>query len=288
MKEKYSRVYLKKLYRELGSIRKVAEKLDVPMSTMVYHFRKQRVNLRKGRGFPIPKKELIKLHEECGSITKVAAYLSKPYSTVRYWYHCHDIKVNPSGMTVFHEIRNTPFGSTQKSVLLGSLLGDGGVWLAPHSKNARLYVSHCEKQKQYLMWVHDLLQPFSRPIKQCEKAGKKMICGREVNASNFYRFWTIAHPEITEFYKRYYRNGKKGIDKLVVDELDLLSMSIWFADDGSIHNRDVNNNPTACSIATCSFTYNEHLVLIDAVKKYVTEFLDNIKNVLPSCIHYKL
>lgn len=315
-KAKVKECTLKRLFNELGSVYKVAERLGESPSSIYYYVDKYNIDVDGGR-FPYTKKELVKLHEEYGSITKVAAALSKPYSTVRYWYNAFDIIVNKSGMTIFHELRNTTMYQTQKSVLVGSMLGDGGLWLAPHCKNARLYVCHCEKQLGYLKWVHGLLQPFARPITQTETAGKKMFGDIEINGSNFYRFYTIAHPDVTELFHMYYRKGLKGINKSIVDKVDLLAMSIWFADDGWIERR--NKQPSLCGIATNSFTYKEHLILVGVVrkffkgtisikphggyykgtkrtdyvlrmtgKKYVNEFLDMIKLVLPECIHYKL
>lgn len=308
---------LKTMFKELGSVYKVAERLGEPPSSIYYYIDKYNIDISKKR-FPYTKKELVKLHEECGSITRVAAKLSRNYSTVRYWYKEHDIIINKSGMTVFHEIRNTPMSDVHKSALVGSMLGDGGMWLAPHSKNARLYVCHCEKQLGYLKWLHDLFQPFSRPITQTEKAGKKKFGDTYINGSNFYRFYTIAHPDITELYHKYYRGRYKGVDESLIDKVDLLAMATWFGDDGSIH-RDRKKEPCAAEIATCSFTYEEHLILKKIVSKFfdgkiiikkhggyykgkkredfvlrmhgkeqTKEFLNMIKSVLPECIHYKL
>jgi DNA invertase Pin-like site-specific DNA recombinase len=305
------------LFKELGSVKKVADRLDVSVSTLYYFIDKHQIKNIKKR-FPYTKKELELLHQECGSITKVATKLSKNYSTVRYWFKELGIKINDSGMTIFQELRNTPMSMEQKSALLGSMLGDGGIWLAPHSKNARLYVSHCEKQLGYLKWLHDIFNPFSRPIKLVSKSGKKIIAGNEVNASNFYRFYTIAHPDITELYKQYYRKNLKGVDNTLIDKVDLIAMSIWFADDGSIL-RNKKGEPVSCEIATCSFTYKEHLILVEVLRKFFSgtikidkhyglfkgaprtdyrirmtgkkqtqEFLERIKFVLPHCIHYKL
>jgi len=317
LKPKVKKDDIIKLLKELGSARRVAEKLNISYSSIYYYIDKHKIEVIKNR-FPYTKEELIILHEKYGSITKVASILSRSYSTVRHWYKELNIVINSSGMTVFQELRNTPMSKVHKSIVIGSMLGDGGLWLAPHSKNARLYVCHCEKQLGYLKWIKGLLQPFSRPIKQTEKAGKKIVCGREVNGSNFYRFYTIAHPDITEIFKKYYSDGMKGVDNSLIKNVDLLVMAIWFADDGCV-GRNKKGEPISCSLATCSFTYKEHLILAEIVrkffngiikivkhggsykgkkredyvltmygKKYIHEFLTNIKLILPGCIHYKL
>jgi hypothetical protein len=260
------------------------------------------------------KKTLVLLYEKFGSIGKVAAHLCKPYSTVRHWYFKHEIEVQESCMTIFNEIRNTPMSSQQKSVVLGSLLGDGNLRLAPHSKNSILRIGHCERQLDYLIWKNTVLKPFSRNIKLDQTGKIKYIGKYECKSTNFYRFNTIAHPDITFFYKKYVVGNKKSIISDVIDELDLISMSIWFADDGSVYY-DKRNGVITCSIATNSFSYKEQLILVEALRKffkgtikiskqgnsgredfyirmfktkYNTEFLDNIKLVLPECIHYKL
>jgi len=318
MIEKIKKSDLKRLYNELGSVYKVADRLGKPPSTVYYYIDKYDIDISKRR-FPYTKDELIDLHRECGSITKVAAKLSRSYSTVRYWYNAFNIVQNASGMTVFQELRKTPMSQKHKSALIGSMLGDGGLWLAPHSKNARLYVSHCEKQLGYLKWLHSLFQPFSRPIVQTNVAGKKIIGDYVVQGSNFYRFYTIAHPDVTRVFYSYYRKGLKRVTSTaIIDEVDLLSMSIWFADDGSI-SRNKQGVPVGCTISTNSFPYKEQIILVDVVRKFfkgmigikrqggyykgnkrtdyvismsgkeaVNDFLTLIKLVLPECIYYKL
>ncbi len=317
LKDNIKKSDILQVLKEVGSVYKVAEILGVSPGSLYYFIDKYSIDITKYR-FPYTKEQLIQLHDKFGSITKVASELSKNYSTVRHWYKEYNIVVNESGMNIFQELRNTPMTEVQKSALIGSMLGDGGMWLAPHSKNARLYVCHCEKQLGYLKWVRDIFNPFSRPIKQTEKAGKKLICGRYVNGSNFYRFYTIAHPDVTDIYKLYYRKNLKGLDESIIDRVNLLAMAIWFADDGNIL-RNRRGEPVSCSIATCSFTYTEHLILVEVLRKFfngnikisehggkhkgkdredfilnmsgkehITVFLDMIKTILPKCIHYKL
>jgi len=260
------------------------------------------------------KEYLVDLYGKCGSIGSVASYLKKSYSTIRYWYNKYDIDVQPSCMTVFQEIRETSMLADQKSIVLGSLLGDGCLKLAPHSKNARLVVGHSITQLEYLSWKNDMLKPFSRKVVLDQKAKIKIIDGRKAYSKDFYRFHTIAHPDITSFYKRYVKNHKKRVIDDIIEELDLIALSIWFADDGSVYV-DKRNGVIICSIATNSFPYKEQLILVKALRKFFKgtikidkqgntgrddlllrlyrtkcniEFLRNIMCVLPKCIHYKL
>jgi len=315
----FSKEYLEELYVKFGSIKEISKFLNVPYSTIHYHFKENKIGNYKNRGIEISKIDLLKLHNEHGSIGKVASALCKNYATVRAWYSYYDIIINPSNMNIYQEIRNTPMTQIQKSVVIGSLLGDGHLRIVPHSKNALLEISHCEKQLDYLTWKKNLLSPFSRPIKLKEFSNsKKNICGNIVNASNFYRFFTVAHKDITDIFNAYYKNGLKGVNKTIIDEVDLLALSIWFGDDGSIR-RNKNKEPICCSIATNSFSYDEQLVLVEVLKKFfngtikvykcggvyngikredyiiemfvknkIQQFLCMIKSILPKCIYYKL
>lgn len=259
------------------------------------------------------KKELEDMYLTHGSIGKVAAFLSRPYSTVRHWYSANNIEMQPSCMTVFQDIRNTPMTKFQKSIILGSLLGDGNLRLAPHSKNAILRIGHCEKQLPYLSWKHSIMKPFSRELKLDQPEHRKLINGYECFSNNFYRFNTIAHPDITNIYQRYVRNNIKHVFEYLIDEIDIVAMSIWMADDGSVYV-DKRNGTSSCMIATNSFSYKEQLILVESIRKFfngtikidkqgnigredlvirlfntkhVISFIELLLSILPECIHYK-
>jgi len=256
----------------------------------------------------IDKSTLISLLNEFGSVGKVASYLSIPYSTIYYWYKDYAIDLLPSCMTIYEELRSVTLSSNQRSVLLGSILGDGSLLKSSKSKNARLQIGHCTKQYNYLLWKKELLAPFVKRVTVAEIPGPKIINGTQSYSTGYYLINTIAHPDITSYFNKYYYKGKKRVIEEVVDELDLLGLSIWLADDGSF---SFHGSKTALrgSIATCSFNTKELEILIEALKKffrgsiridtynntivlgqtkYLHELLDMITTILPECIHYKL
>lgn len=313
-KIEYSKEELMQLYDSCGSIEKVAEFINRAYSTVNRWFNVYKIN-RGRRQITISKEHLVGLYKKNKSIGKVAAELSKSYSTVRYWFKKYEIETQESCMTVYQEIRNIPMSVLQKSIVLGSLLGDGTLRLASHSKNAYLKISHCEKQQGYLFWKKKLLDPFSRPVILSQKAKHKIIDGRPAYSTDLYEFRTIVHPDITHYYRQYYLGKHKHIlDSSVVDSLDLMALSIWFADDGSVYV-DKRNGTVSCSIATNSFNYEEQVILKNAVSKFfqgtisiskqsgkdrddmllrmfgtkkLIDFLFMISSILPDCIHYKL
>jgi len=75
----------------------------------------------------LEKEELENLLNKYESVGKVAAVLSIPYSTLYSWYKKYDIKLLPSCMTIYEELRSVSFSDVHKSVLLGSILGDGSL-----------------------------------------------------------------------------------------------------------------------------------------------------------------
>ena len=110
----------------------------------------------------------------------------------------------------------------QKSLIIGTILGDGYLRIIPRRKNAFLEVNHSINQKSYVNWKYQILSSIvkSEP-KERKGNGFRIAC----------RFYTKCLPEITELFNRFYLNRKKIIpDDLTIDNF---SLAIWFMDDGS-------------------------------------------------------
>lgn len=264
----------------------------------------------------IPDKKILeKLMMELGSMGKVAVELGKPYGTVRAWFNKYKLDRPKSCKTVFHELRSLDFSDKQKSVVLGSILGDGGLCIPKRGKNAKLMIKHCTKQKQYLIWKKKLLDPFSRPVYKTSDPGPVNICGINSYSSGSFATYTIVHPTLTGFYSKYYVDGKKKVHESVIEDLDMLSLAIWAADDGSFYSNKEFKNIVHGKFCTNSFTFDDQLILVEALKRFYGEhginvilhhrekkqfvikltnseatskLLCNIRNLLPECIHYKL
>ncbi len=115
----------------------------------------------------------------------------------------------------------------QRSVIIGSVLGDGYLRIVPGRKNAFLEINHSWSAKEYVDWKFDLLKSI------CRSGPKK----RNGNGSRIaYRFTTRQHPEITELYNLFYQEKRKRIPQTL--SLDPIVMAIWFMDDGSRCGKD--------------------------------------------------
>jgi hypothetical protein len=110
----------------------------------------------------------------------------------------------------------------QKSLIIGTILGDGYLRIVPGRKNAFLEINHSFSQKEYVDWKFEKLKNICNSGPISRKGNGNRIA---------YRFYTKQYPELTEIYNNFYKNGNKIVpDNL---KLDAISLSVWFMDDGS-------------------------------------------------------
>lgn len=119
--------------------------------------------------------------------------------------------------------------STQRAVLMGSLLGDGslvgnmGTDVDTWNTNYRFQVVHSTEKEEYVLWKYRIFREWvlSPP--------------RYQSVNNSLRFRTISHPEFTELRSMFYDSrGKKIIAPRIAQLIsDPLSLAVWFMDDGA-------------------------------------------------------
>ena len=111
---------------------------------------------------------------------------------------------------------------TQKSIIIGSILGDGYLRVIKGRRNAFLEINNSVKQKEYVDWKYNQLKSIVKsPPKSRRSNGNRVA----------YRFYTRQHPELTGLWQRFYKNGCKTIpDNL---QLNPIILAVWFMDDGS-------------------------------------------------------
>ncbi|MDD2934879.1 MAG: hypothetical protein PHX25_00190 [Candidatus Pacebacteria bacterium] len=138
----------------------------------------------------------------------------------------------------------------QKSVIMGSILGDGYVRIAPNRKDAFLEINHSIKAKEYVDWKYSILKNI------CVSPPKGSSGENDRKA---YRFFTKQHPEITDLMKNFYKNKSKTIPNNL--ELDSIILAVWFMDDGSKSRKnDVYLN-------TQQFSMKEQKILLHSLRK---------------------
>lgn len=110
---------------------------------------------------------------------------------------------------------------TQRSLIIGSILGDGYVRIVKGRRNAFLEINHAFSMKEYVDWKYEILKDIVISPPKIRKGNGNRVA---------YRFFTRQHPEITKLFHLFYKNGKKTIPDF---GLDPISLAIWYMDDGS-------------------------------------------------------
>lgn len=148
------------------------------------------------------------------------------------------------------KLKNIPLNTEQKSIILGSLLGDGGIQVAwaGTSKNYRFAKMHSVKQREYIDWTYERLKPF-------------VLSGPWIyEPTQSIRLRTISHPELTDMRQLFYRDDKKVLPKNIAEIIsDPLAFAVWFMDDGNLKGHSYNLN-------TQSFTESENRRIIALLK----------------------
>ncbi len=138
----------------------------------------------------------------------------------------------------------------QRSVIIGSILGDGYLRTIPGRKNAFLEINHSFNQKEYVDWKYTVLRNVCVSPPKVRRSNGRRIA---------YRFYSKQLSELTNLYKLFYRNGKKIIPENLA--LNPIILSVWFMDDGSkCRDNDVYLN-------TQQFNLKDQKRLISALAK---------------------
>ena len=126
----------------------------------------------------------------------------------------------------------------QKSLIIGSILGDGYIRIVPGRKDAFLEINHSIKAKEYVDWKYSVLKNI------CRSGPKK----RDTNEGRVaYRFFTKQNHEITNLLNLFYKDGKKIVPSSL--KLDPVVLAVWFMDDGSKSKSNVYLNSQQFSLA---------------------------------------
>jgi len=111
---------------------------------------------------------------------------------------------------------------TQRSIIIGSLLGDGYLRIVPGRKDALLEVNHAYSQKEYVDWKYKMLENLCKSAPKMRKGNGSRVA---------YRFTTRQNVELSELFRLFYKNNKKVIPTNI--KLDPAMLAVWYMDDGS-------------------------------------------------------
>lgn len=146
--------------------------------------------------------------------------------------------------------------STQASILIGSLLGDGTLRLGKGAVNANFKTEHGLVQKNYVIWKYN-------NFKEWVLTPPKLSYRYREDGERYEKSWwfrTVRHPKITFFRSLFYNErGIKIVPKNIEKLLDPLSLAVWIMDDGYLSKMG------AYDISTYSFKEDEIHILQKAL-----------------------
>ena len=139
----------------------------------------------------------------------------------------------------------------QKSLIVGSLLGDGTMRVGEGAIHANFKVEHGLAQREYVLWKYTILKPLVF-------TGVKLSYRYKTNGEKYPKSWwfrTIRHPLLTEIYQKFYvgegyRNGTKLIPPDLEISLNPFSLAVWIMDDGCFSRGKID-------ISTYSFSFSD-------------------------------
>lgn len=195
--------------------------------------------------------------------TSVSRYLEKYKTRTRNPKEGQKLRLKQDGK--FGGYIKAKLTKTQKQFLIGTLLGDGTLYLGKRNKNARLKVEHTEKDKQYLKFKYLLMGKFVTGRIMRDMRERKF----DKQTRKYYSgliFITTTHPEFTRFHKLFYKDEiyvpdracyrKKIVTDEILSKLTPFGLAIWIMDDGYY-----NKKHKFMDLYTMNFTYKEHLLM---------------------------
>lgn len=200
----------------------------------------------------IPKEKLIELYVEKKMTTfEIAEIYNVDRSTISNKLHQYQIDIDPT-QRKYKILKAIPLTKEQKEFIVGCTLGDGSVICSGRRVNSYFKVSHCEKQKDYLLWKKVILGNLVNNITRYEDKRKNSV---------MYSFHTITHHEMNFFQKLFYENNKKVVRNDIGLHLTSLGLAVWFMDNGTLMHNQVNYR-----FSTDGFTRDENHMLSNIMK----------------------
>lgn len=181
---------------------------------------------------------------EC-TLISISKKLRIGYSTLHSWFQ--NLKI-PIRDTVFYDgMFPSVLTYEQEQVLLGTVLGDGGLYRSNSSYgNYCLQIGHEYKYKEYLIYKASFFDTFFSSLFDCFRVEED----RWVSL-----FRTVYCSIFTDYANLFYKDGIKMIDTTILNKLDALGIAIWFMDDGYYSK---NGKHSVLGLCTHGFSYEEN------------------------------
>ena len=147
---------------------------------------------------------------------------------------------------------NTELSGKQIDIFIGSILGDGGVYVKKNASGANYAVKQSIKYSEYVSWLYNHLKNL------CPSGIKQ----RKDNGQLY--FYTSPNENLTILQSMFYENRVKRVPKNIKEFLKSpLTLAVWFMDDGTLDYRPKDH--CAFHLCTNCFSREDTKLLIDAL-----------------------
>jgi DNA-binding CsgD family transcriptional regulator len=205
------------LYEKGLNDTEIAKVLNVNNATVTFHRQKKALKKNFEYKHSINIEELIPLYEQGLSSAKIGKILHVSRKCV--WYYRDKLKLGkcykPISLSLF-----------QRSVLIGTLLGDGHLRI--DNLNAWGDFAHCIAQKEYAINKYEILKDLCTPPKEEFPLDKRNL---RVFPRIHVRF--LSHPYLTSLHHILYKDKIKIISPEIMEEFNDISLAYLYMDDGT-------------------------------------------------------
>lgn len=202
----------------------IATKMNIKRATIQYN--RSKMNLKPNFDYSMfetgKKEECIKLVHQGFSDIEIAKKLNIGEVTV--WKYRTDENIKRDNRLN----KSVLLTDIQKEFIVGCLLGDGHLSLGFQTRNPKFKCEHSTKQKEYVIFKHDLLKSLGSKLRY----NKRKTIDPRTNI--YYESYSVdlpANPELLYFYNEFYK-PKKVITKEILKYYTPFAMAIHFMDDG--------------------------------------------------------
>lgn len=148
-------------------------------------------------------------------------------------------------------MEKTSLSDRCKSIILGSLLGDGSLKIHKGYKNAQFSFRHSAKYEEYFNWKAGELSEISSECSVWKQRDKNAYGKDKI------RYQSKALLELTKLYHLTQKRNKLRIRRKWLNQLTPLSLCVWWMDDGSL----VSDTRQGV-LCTDGFLYDDLLIVV--------------------------
>lgn len=187
----------------------------------------------------------------------------KIFTKNRDWKRADEVQNGEEILTSFLEPNDK-----QKELIIGSLLGDASITVKKTKSNATLGVlneSHSLKQKEYIDLKIEALNDLIANTKEFEPNIDK----RGIKSNGKKMYFTKSSPYFGDLRKAFYPNGKKIVNKELVEKhFSDFMLAVWFMDDGRTQVKNsFDGLQYFCDLSTNSFIKEDVEWLVELLIK---------------------